>query len=111
MKTKVVDLDRALARLQGNRDLLGRMVSQFCDEAQTARVGLHEGLERRDREPLGFAVHRLRGQALSLDAAVLANALGTLEGLVAREQWPECVDSFRDVEYALDQLLDVLGRR
>jgi PAS domain S-box-containing protein len=108
---KVVDLDRALARLQGNRDLLGRMVAQFRDEAQSARVGLREGIERRDRDPLGFSVHRLRGQALSLDATILASLLGTLEGLVAREQWTECTTTFRDVETALDQLLDVLGRR
>ncbi len=86
-EARAVDLARALDRLQGNGDLLTRMVAQFRDEVQNARRHLREGLDQRSRDALGFEVHRLRGQALSLDAGGLARALGVLEGLVAEEQW------------------------
>ena len=107
---RVVDLDRALDRLQGNRGLLERLVAQFTEEVVGVRGQLHDLLEQRAGDELGFAVHRLRGQALSLDAGTLALALGGLEGLVARRQWDASASALQSVDHAIDQLLDVLAR-
>ena len=107
---RVVDLDRALDRLQGNRGLLERLVGQFTEEVVGARGQLRELLEQRAGDELGFAVHRLRGQALSLDAGKLALALGNLEGLVARRQWEASASALQSVDQAIDQVLDVLAR-
>ena len=106
----VVDLDRALDRLDGNRPLLDRMVTQFRDEVAGARRHLHQCLEGRARDALGFAVHRLRGQALGLDAGRLAATLGTLESLVADERWEASASALEAVDRAIDQLLDALPR-
>ena len=105
---RAVDLDRALERLQGNRDLLSRMVAQFRDEVENARRHLRKGLDDRSADALGFAVHRLRGQALSLDAGALAGALGILEGLVAQERWDASALAFREVERAIDRVLETI---
>ena len=107
---RVVDLARALDRLQGNRNLLDRLVAQFTEEAVGVRGQLHDLLEQRAGDDLGFAVHRLRGQALSLDAGKLALALGSLEGLVARRQWDASASALQSVDHAIDQLLDTLSR-
>jgi HPt (histidine-containing phosphotransfer) domain-containing protein len=108
---RVVDLGRALDRLQGNRDLLDELVAQFCKEAVGTRGQLRLLLEQRAGDELGFAVHRLRGQALSLDAGRLAMTLGELEALVGRGQWEACASALHAVDHAIDQLLDVLAPR
>jgi PAS domain S-box-containing protein len=108
---RVVDLERALDRLQGNRGLLDGLVAQFCREALTTRGRLHELLEKRAGNELGFAVHRLRGQALSLDAGKLAMTLGELEALVGRERWEACASALQAVDHAIEELLYVLGGR
>jgi two-component system sensor histidine kinase/response regulator len=107
---RVVDLSRALDRLDGNRTLLDRMVTQFREDVVGARRHLHQCLERRAGEALAFAVHRLRGQALSLDAGRLAAALGTLENQVGLERWEASASALDGVDRAIDQLLDVLAR-
>jgi PAS domain S-box-containing protein len=108
---RVVDLARALDRVQGNRGLLGRMVAQFRAEAVEARTYLHEYLQKRAGDELGFAVHKLRGQALSLDAADLAATLGTLEGLVAQRDWAASERALREVDGEIATVLDALARK
>jgi CheY-like chemotaxis protein/HPt (histidine-containing phosphotransfer) domain-containing protein len=104
----VVDLHRALERLQGNQELLERMIVQFHEEAGAARGRLREGLARRDKGGLHYAAHRLRGQALSLDAEALVSALAVLEGAVAGEEWSASAEALARVEQEIDRLRDVL---
>jgi two-component system, sensor histidine kinase and response regulator len=107
----VLDLARALDRLQGNQGLLDRMLAQFSEEITGRRRHLHDLLERRSGDALAFAIHRLRGQALTLDAGRLAVALGTLEGVVARGQWDASAPALLAVEEAIDQVLGALRAR
>jgi CheY-like chemotaxis protein/HPt (histidine-containing phosphotransfer) domain-containing protein len=108
---RVVDLDRALERLQGNRDLLDRMIAQLVQDARGARSTLRERLAARERDALGFTLHRLRGLALALDASAMAEALGTLERLVAAGQWDACGAATPPAERAIDELLQALDPR
>jgi two-component system, sensor histidine kinase and response regulator len=107
----VLDLTRALDRLRGNHGLLDRLVAQFSEDVVGGRQHLRKLLEQRSGGALGFAIHRLRGQALSLDAGRLAVALGTLEGLVAREQWEASMSALQAIDQAIDQLLGALDAR
>jgi CheY-like chemotaxis protein len=108
----VLDLERALARLQGNSALLSRIIDQFRDEAVVARRQLREALERSDSGAFAYAAHRLRGQALALEAMALASALGALEaagdGAGQREASAE---GLRAVERELDRLAEALPPR
>ncbi len=106
----VVDLVRALSRLQGNRELLSRLVLQFRQEAALALARLRQGVRTRDRAAVGYAAHRLRGQALSLDAAALASELEVLEAGANRDSWVEIENALIAVERELDRVLDALTR-
>jgi two-component system sensor histidine kinase/response regulator len=108
---RVVDLARALDRVQGNRNLLERIVAQFRAEVGETRGHLHDCLERRSGDELGFAVHRLRGQALSLDAGRLAVALGKLEEHIAQRQWAASTSALQEVDREIDQVVDALAPR
>jgi two-component system, sensor histidine kinase and response regulator len=108
----VLDLERALARLQGNRELLSRMIDQFRDEAVAGRRQLREALERSDRGAMAYAAHRLRGQALSLEAMALAAALGALETAGdGAGHWVANAEAVRGVERELDRLVEALPPR
>jgi HPt (histidine-containing phosphotransfer) domain-containing protein len=105
----IVDLERALSRLRGNRDLLSRMITQFPVEAASGRGLLREALSRRDGAGLAYAAHRLRGQALTLDAETLASALSALEGAIAaRSDWALVEELLQAVETEIDRLIDLL---
>jgi two-component system, sensor histidine kinase and response regulator len=107
----VVNLARALDRVQGNRPLLDRMVAQFRAEVVDARGYLRDYLESRSGDELGFAVHKLRGQALGLDATQLALTLGTLEGHVAQRDWAASASALAQVDLEIDDVLEALARR
>jgi|HubBroStandDraft_1064217.scaffolds.fasta_scaffold06283_3 two-component system sensor histidine kinase/response regulator len=106
--TAAIDLVRALSRLQGNRELLSRLVLQFRQEAARALARLRQGVRARDRAAVGYAAHRLRGQALSLDAAALGSELEALEAGASRDSWVEIESALIAVERELDRVLDAL---
>jgi len=64
---------------------------------------------KRAGDALGFAAHRLWGHALGVDAGRLAVALGTLEGLVAGQQWDAIEHALRAVDRATDEVVDALS--
>jgi two-component system sensor histidine kinase/response regulator len=104
----VVDLDRALGRLQGNRDLLALLILQFRREAVIALDRLRQGVNQRDKAAVAYAAHRLRGQALSLDAEVLGSELGALEAAAIRVDWVEVEGALVAVDRELERVLDGL---
>jgi PAS domain S-box-containing protein len=109
VRVPVVDLVRALDRLMGNGELLARLVSQFRDEAEKGRVSLREALARRDAEMAGYVAHRLRGQALALDALGLSGALDVLEKALWSGDWEATEGARRETEASLDVVLAALA--
>jgi two-component system sensor histidine kinase/response regulator len=100
----VVDLTVALARLQGNRGLLERIIVHFRSEAAVGVRQLRQAVERCEKVALGYAAHRLRGQASSLDAEALVRALLALEREAASEAWEGAASSLLTVERELDRV-------
>ena len=98
-------LERALQRLQGNRELLGRIVEQFRVEAARARDALAVALAGRDAPGLLFAAHRLRGQAASLDAQLVVDALEQVEVATRAGSWSDVVEALALVGSELDAFL------
>jgi two-component system sensor histidine kinase/response regulator len=105
-----VDLECALGRLQDNRLLLARMVEQFDGEVALARASLRDALTRRDADAVRYAAHRLRGQALSLEALPLAAALGKLEDAAPVRVWNVTSEAFERVDREIDRVVTHLRR-
>jgi two-component system, sensor histidine kinase and response regulator len=100
----VLNLTLALARLQGNRGLLDRIIVHFRAEAAGGVRQLRHAVERRDKVSLGYAAHRLRGQASSLDAELLVRGLQALEREAATESWERAASSLLGVERELERV-------
>jgi PAS domain S-box-containing protein len=107
----VLNLTRALGRLQGNRALLDRIVVHFRSEASSGVRQLRAAVERRDKVSLGYAAHRLRGQASSLDAEALVRALQALERDAAAGSWEESEASLIGVDRELERVFAELRLR
>ena len=106
----VVDLSRALDRFMGNRKLLDRVVEQFRGEADRTKRSLRDALEQHDIGAIGYAAHRLRGQALALDAHPLAGALDALEAAVAGGDWNEIAPAQMTAAREIDRVIAELER-
>jgi CheY-like chemotaxis protein len=104
----IVDLARALSRLQGNRELLSRLILQFRQEAAAGLTRLRRSVSTRDRAAVAYGAHRLRGQSLSLDASALASELEVLEVGASRDPWLEIEGYLFAVERELDRVFDAL---
>jgi two-component system sensor histidine kinase/response regulator len=105
----VLDLAGALERLMGNRKLLERVVDQFREEADRGRRSVRDALERGDIDRIGFAAHRLRGQALEVGAGCLVAALGALETAVASGEWDGIARAQEAAEREVDRVIAELG--
>jgi HPt (histidine-containing phosphotransfer) domain-containing protein len=104
-------LERALQRLQGNRELLGRIVGQFKLEAARARDLLDAALDERDAPGLLFVAHRLRGQAASVDAQLVVDALEQVEAATRAGSWPDVEEALALMSSELDLFLGGVGSR
>jgi len=105
----VLDLSRALGRLLGNKDLLAWMVHQFRDEAPKGIKDLGDAIERKDLPAVAYAAHRLRGQALALEALALAGALDGIEQGAWKGDVAGVESLRRPAEVALDQVLEAVA--
>ena len=106
----VLNLDRALERLRGNRELLSWMIQQFRDDAPLSRKSMGEALARIDLEGAAYSAHRLRGQALALDALSLASALEVVEQAAMRGDQAGAEGGRAAAERELDRLLEALPK-
>jgi hypothetical protein len=105
----VLDLDRALGRLLNNRELLAWMVQQFRDEGQKGRQDLGDAIARKDLKATAYASHRLRGQALAIEAMALAEALDRIEQAAWRGD-VDALDALRGAaEVELDRVLEAIA--
>ncbi len=106
---RVADLGRALARIQGNRELLARLRVQFAQSAAELRTKLRTAVDLRDGKAASFAVHRLRGQAATFEAEALLARIAPFEQAVARASFVTAAAALHAIELELDRLLAVLA--
>jgi PAS domain S-box-containing protein len=105
----VIDLERALGRLQGDRTLLRRIASQFADGVPEVRAKLRAAVGRRDTSAVAFDSHRLRGQASSFGGEALVMASEALEDAARQAEWPAATDALVAVDGELDRFLRALA--
>ncbi|MGO8992486.1 MAG: response regulator, partial [Polyangiaceae bacterium] len=105
----VADMSRALERLAGDRSLLRRIASLFADGAPTTRAKLRAAVEARAAGDIGFALHKLKGQASTFGGEALIAAAESLEAAASRGNWTAVGASLLTVEKELDRLLGALA--
>src|SRR5262249_37071093 len=78
---QVVDLDEALGRLGGDRDLLRELAATFLDQAPRWMDAIRQALDRQDAGQLKTSAHPLKGSLGTFAARAAAEAALRLETL------------------------------
>jgi CheY-like chemotaxis protein len=105
----VANIPQALERLAGDRGLFTRMAALFVDGASTVRTKLRSAVEAQDARDVGFAAHRLRGQAATFGGDRLVERAAELDDAAKSGNWSAAGAVLLGLEKELDRLLRALA--
>ena len=100
---EVMDRQAALARLEGDRELLGEMASLFLEDCDPALRRIRRAIKRLDSRSAALEAHALKGSLASLAATEARRTAAELEALAV------CEDHSKAAE-ACDRLVSALQR-
>jgi two-component system, sensor histidine kinase and response regulator len=108
--TGAYDMDRALARLGGDRKLLREMITIFRAESTGLMKAIRESAGKGDLSSLARAAHTLKGALGTLGASRSFEAARRLEDLARRSQ-PDTAPALADLERETIDLMRALQPR
>ena len=85
-ETVVLDLDAALKRLGGDRNILIELAKMFAEDAPGLLDAIKQGIQQARYSDAGRAAHSLRGLAANFSAARLMFRLRELEAVLAQDE-------------------------
>jgi HPt (histidine-containing phosphotransfer) domain-containing protein len=103
------NLDEALARVDGDRDLLVELAGILRSEAPRMLAGIRAGLQTGDARSVEVAAHTLRGSVGSFGAVAAVQAASLLELAARSGDLSGAPGLYDSLEHAVQQLLDGLG--
>ncbi|HJZ77757.1 MAG TPA: response regulator, partial [Vicinamibacterales bacterium] len=106
----VFDMDRALARLGGDRRLLREMIAIFRQERPGMMGAIRRASGRADLEALGRTAHALKGALGTLDAPRAFQAAAHLEHIARRDELAGVAPAVTDLEREMTALARALPR-
>jgi protein-histidine pros-kinase len=102
------NLDVALDAVDGDRDLLCRMIQVFINQSPTLLREIRAAVERRAGVALWRAAHTLRGSACNFGADKTCDAAARLEQIGRMEDWAAVAEVQADLERTMASLHDAL---
>ncbi len=100
----VLDLEAAVDRFMGQRDVVMRVLSDFASKQREQIRGLSEVTESGDFDAIRAAAHAIKGGAWSLEAMRLGNAAALLEASAKMASEPNCRHYAKAVEAEFERL-------
>ena len=106
-----LDVDEALQRLNGNRQLFVRLVSRFLELNRNVEEDVRKALDSKDSKEIFIFFHSLKGGASNLSAKRIANKSAELELLAKagdiegiKEELPGFLALFTELRIASEDL-------
>ncbi len=97
--------DEVLARVGGDRALLGEMIRLFADDAPRTITRIRSAVDARDSAALRRAAHALRGAAANFEAADVVQAARRLEEIGQSGLFEDEAAALRALTIAMDRLM------
>jgi HPt (histidine-containing phosphotransfer) domain-containing protein len=104
----VSDLDAALKALEGDRELLLRIVQLFLVQAPQLLEEIRQAVLLRNSATLERAAHKLRGSVTNFAAKNTYNAALQLENMGHAGELAGAAEAFTELEQAMHELQAVL---
>ena len=94
-----------LARVGGDRALLGEMIRLFAEDAPRTVELIRAAIDARDRDSLRRAAHALKGAAANFEAADVVHAARTLEEIGQSVLFEGGAEAWRSLTIEMDRLM------
>ena len=107
----VFDVDRLLDMLDGDRELIADMLSEFDDQQQEIMNDLQRALDDDDSDRGGKLAHKLKGSLLALCADVSADTAKTMEHALRDGDLATGRENYPLLKKQLGDLMDELRRQ
>jgi CheY-like chemotaxis protein/HPt (histidine-containing phosphotransfer) domain-containing protein len=104
------NMQEALARVDGDKELLGEMAALFLEEYPRFMAQIQEAINKRDSSSLSYAAHTLKGSVGNFAAGDVFEAAFTLERIGRQGDLTQAVDAYEHLEVALAQLTPALSK-
>ncbi len=112
--TDVLDLRAALARLEGDEELLAEIAGLFLEDCPGLVGAMQDALARADSKGLERAAHTLKGSLGNFAAAPVVAAVARLEALARQGDLAQASEVCRGLEEEIERVkraLAVLHRK
>ena len=103
------DARTALERVDGDEELLQRIVSVFLEECPQRRAELRDGIAKRDARTVERVAHNLKGSVAIFGAEAACRAAEHLEAVGRNADWAGAEQAFDALAEALARLEPALG--
>jgi two-component system, sensor histidine kinase len=105
------DMEAALARMEGDRELLDEIVDLFAGECSRSLVDIRHAVQGNDAALLERLAHTLKGSSANIAATGVCQAALSLETLARGGDLAKAVAQIDVLESELNRLLPQLGAR
>jgi PAS domain S-box-containing protein len=99
-----IDWQAALARLDGDGELLGELAQLFLNDLPKQLTAVREAIEQQQRQALERAAHTLKGSVGNFAARAAFQAVRNLEMLARQGNLTEAPEAFKALEVEIDRL-------
>jgi HPt (histidine-containing phosphotransfer) domain-containing protein len=104
----VFDQASALARVEGDRELLGKMIELFFAQYQKLLPEIRRSGEQGEGKSLERAAHKLKGSRGSFGASLAISAVHRLEMMGRDADYPQFGSALAELEHEVGRLQDAL---
>ncbi len=104
----VCDFDAALAALEGDRQLLGRMIEAFLAETSPLVLEMRDSIVHEHSVRLERAAHTLRGAVCNFVASNTYDAASRLQNFAVEKNWVAAGETLMELERELGDLIRAL---
>jgi CheY-like chemotaxis protein len=99
-----IDWQAALARLDGDGELLGELAQLFLNDLPKQMTAVREAIEQQQRQALERAAHTLKGSVGNFAARAAFQAVRNLEMLARQGNLTEAPEAFKALKVEIDRL-------
>jgi HPt (histidine-containing phosphotransfer) domain-containing protein len=110
-ESSVFDQEEALARLDGDQELLEELAGIFLDESPEILRRLRDALERGDAEAVAAEAHSMKGSVSNFGVASATEAALAIEMMGRRKDLSRAAQALRHLEHILEILRPALANR
>ena len=104
----IMDLDAALAGMEGDRDLLEQLAREFLKDVGDRLSEIRSCLHARESTELQASAHKFKGAVCIFAAHKVITITGRLEELALANEWEQAGLALAELEKHLDRLLPEL---